>query len=535
MNRFYLMLCFMLVFLQFDGYSKSAEEYLDEGRTYYQAGRYEEALAQFLKYAEKKPKEMASWYWLGWTNYRLGKYNQAIEQLTRANTITETWDAYLGLGECYYALTEYGKAVENFSRAMKLKPDEASPYQWLGFSYFNLLNYNEAIEYLLKANAIQESVTNYNWLGNCYRSLEDYETALKYSLKFLELHPKNTDLGLPYNRLGWNYYSLKLYYDAIEHFKESIRIKPENGSYIGLCKVYEAMGEYEKTRKVLNILSNRAETEQEKAQIKFLQGYNHVAEGRFTEASKVFGQKNTLGIEMQKVPTGLKVVEVFKNGPAAMAGLKPGDILVEFAGIDLAGTSMPDFITKILPQPVFGTKVQLKIYRDGYNEEKYIYPGLSQEIYSHALNDPELVGQRAQVTASSSQVKSNIAVIDLNTHGMSGDETVAVTARVRSELFNTCKYNVLEREDMSTLLQEQGLQQTGLTAEENLIQAGKILNVEYIVGGNISKLGESYSVSLKMIEVETGKIKSLVSKEINGPVNNVLGSGMKEAVFQLVQ
>ncbi|NTV83430.1 MAG: tetratricopeptide repeat protein [Bacteroidales bacterium] len=482
MNLFYLILIFTLFFLMCHGYSKDAEEYLTAGKTYYQSGNYQDALIQFLKYAEKKPKEMASWYWLGWTNYRLGKYNEAIEQLTRANTITETWDAYLGLGECYYALTEYGKAVENFSRAMKLKPDEASPYQWLGFCYFNLQNYNEAIENLLKANTIQESVTNYNWLGNCYLSLEDYETALKYSIKFLELHPKNPDLWLPHNRIGWNYYYLKMYFDAIEHFRESIRIKPENGSYLGLCKVYDAMGEYEKTREILNILTNRAESENEKAQIKFLQGYNHVAEGRFAAAAKVFGQKNTLGIEMRNIPTGLKVIVVFKNGPAAMAGLKPGDILVEFAGIDLAGILMPDFITTILPQPAFGTRVQLKIYRDGYHEEKYIYPGLSEEIYAHALNDPELVSQRAQVSDLNYQVKANIAVIDLNTSGMTEDEAMAITARVRSELFNSCKYNVLEREDMRTLLEEQGLQQTGLTAEQNLVQAGKIRL--YIKTGN---------------------------------------------------
>ena len=535
MPRIVLLFTLIIALIPSISFSQDADYYFNTGKTHYQAGRYEDALPNFIKYVELKPKEMPPYHWLGWTYYRLSKYSEAIENLDKANMIREAWDTCLGLGECHYSLKDYDKALENFSRAIKLKPDETSPFQWLGYTYYNLQKYNEAIESLIKGDSIKESYSNYNWLGNCYSALEDYESALKYYLKFAELHPENSELWLPHNRLGWNYYYMQMYYDAIEHFKESIKIKPANYSYIGLCKTYHAMGEYDKSREILNTLLNRLETEAEKEQVKFLQGFNHIGEGKYEEAFKVFGHKNTLGIELRSVKNGMKITSVFKNGPAYLAGLKNGDILLEFDGISLQGRTNTDFIANVIPQPVFGSKVKLKVFRDGYTEDKYIYPGVSPEINNLALNDGDLIRQRAQVSDTGINSKLNVAVIELSTHGISEDETAALTVRVRSELFNTNKFNVLEREDMGTILEEQGLQQTGLTMDEKLVQAGKLLNVEYIVGGTISKIDPYYSISLKMIDVETGKLKSMATKEIQGTIADVLVSGIKETVYKLMQ
>ena len=535
MARILMAFCLLIIGVPFAGFTQNAESYMNQGQNLYKSGRYEEALPNFLKYVELKPLEMPAYYWLGWTQYRLTQYDAAIENLNKANSIKEVWDTYLGLGECYYALKDYEKGLLNFSLARKLNPEETSCYQWLGYTYFNLHKYNEAIENLIRANTLKESASNYNWLGQCYQSLEDYETALKYNLKFAELQPRNSDAWLPHNRLGWNYYYLQMYYDAIEQFKESINIKPVFYSYIGLCKIYQALGEYEKTREILNTIMNRAETDAEKNDVKFMLGFNHVAQGRYDDAFKVFGMKNTLGIEIRTVKDGERITNVLKNGPADLAGLINGDVLIEYAGIPLHGKSTAEFITGIIPQPPFGSKVKIKVYRDGYVEDKHLYVGLSPEIYNLALNDADLNKQRTQVNVVTSKAKINVAVVELTPAGVSTEETSALTARVRSELFSTNKFNVLEREDMSTILDEHSLQQTGLTSDDHLVQAGKLLNVEYIVSGTISKVGQYYSISLKLIDVETGKIKAMPTEDIPGTIDDVLVKGIKESVHKLVQ
>jgi TolB-like protein len=177
----------------------------------------------------------------------------------------------------------------------------------------------------------------------------------------------------------------------------------------------------------------------------------------------------------------------------------------------------------------------LLVYRDGYTDDKFIYPGISPEIYNLSINDPDLIRQRDQVRDSGAGSRLNIAVIDLNTQGLAREEALALTARVRSELFNTYKFNVLEREDMGQLLNEQSLQQTGVTSDENLAQLGKLLNVKYIVGGNISKIGQYYSVTLKMIDVETGKIKAMPTEDIQGTIDDMLLKGIRGIVYKLIQ
>jgi tetratricopeptide (TPR) repeat protein len=349
MSRLLMVISLLIVSSPFTSFAQDAESCINQGQTLYKAGRYDEALPNFMKWVELKPKEMPPYHWLGWTYYRLTKFDLAIENLNKANTINEVWDNYLGLGECYYALKDYEKALLNFSISRKLKPEEASCYQWLGFSYYNLRKYNDAIDGFIKANTIKESFDNYNWLGLCYYTLEDYETSLKYYLKYAELCPQNADAWLPHNRLGWNYFYLQMYYDAIEQFKESIRIKPAHYSYIGLCRVYQAMGEYDKALDLLTTIQNRLETDAEKKDVTFYLGFNHVAQGRYAEAFKVFGNKNTLGIELKNVNDGLKIIGILKNSPADLAGLKRGDILLEFGGVALRGKTTADFVSNILP------------------------------------------------------------------------------------------------------------------------------------------------------------------------------------------
>jgi len=535
MSRLWMVISLLIVISPFTGFAQDAESCMNQGQTLYKAGRYEEALPNFVKWVELKPKEMPPYHWLGWTYLRLAKYDLAIENLNKANTKNEVWDNYLGLGECYYALKDYEKALLNFSISRKFKPQEASCYQWLGYTYYNLRKYNDAIANLVQANTVKESCDNYNWLGLCYNMLEDYETSLKYNLKFAELHPQNAESWLPHNRLGWNYYYLQMYYDAIEQFKESIKIKPVNYSYIGLCRIYQAMGEYDKAMEILTKIQNRLETDAEKKDVQYYVGFNHVAQGRYAEAFKVFGEKNTLGVELKNVNDGVRVIGILENSPADLAGLKIGDILLEFGGIALRGKTIAEFVSAILPQFNFGSKLKLKVYRDGYTDDKFIYPGISPVIYNLSLNDPDLIRQREQVKDSEAGSRFNIAVIDLNTQGLSREESLALTSRVRSELFNTYKFNVLEREDMGLLLNEQSLQQTGATADDNLAQLGKLLNVKYIVGGSISQIGQYYSVSLKMIDVETGKIKSMPTEDFKGTIDDLLLKGVRGIVYKLTQ
>ena len=111
----------------------------------------------------------------------------------------------------------------------------------------------------------------------------------------------------------------------------------------------------------------------------------------------------------------------------------------------------------------------------------------------------------------------------------------ALTDRLRIELFNTKYFKVIEREMMEEILTEQGFQQTGCATDECMVRVGKLIGVEQIVGGSISKVGRTYSVSSRIVSVETGKILKGTTYDYKGEIDELLTEGMRMVAIGLVQ
>lgn len=110
----------------------------------------------------------------------------------------------------------------------------------------------------------------------------------------------------------------------------------------------------------------------------------------------------------------------------------------------------------------------------------------------------------------------NIGVLDLEPRGgLTTEEVMSISDRLRGELINTGKYTVVERSQMDMILKEQGFQQTGVCSEAScIVEVGQLLAVHKMVGGSIGKVGNAYSVNLKIIDVKTGKIERQVADDI---------------------
>ena len=99
-----------------------------------------------------------------------------------------------------------------------------------------------------------------------------------------------------------------------------------------------------------------------------------------------------------------------------------------------------------------------------------------------------------------------IAVLEFEGQGVSQSETKTLTDRLRDEMINTGIYIVLERGKMDEVLKEQGFQQTGCVTSECAVEVGNMLGVQQMIGGSIGKVGNIYTVSARVIDVQTGKV-----------------------------
>jgi len=126
-----------------------------------------------------------------------------------------------------------------------------------------------------------------------------------------------------------------------------------------------------------------------------------------------------------------------------------------------------------------------------------------------------------------------IAVVDFRGNNISDGNCKALTDRLRTELFNTKCYKVVEREMMENVLIEQGFQQSGCTTNECMVEIGQLIGVEKIIGGSISKVGNIYSISSRVVNVETGEIENTGVYDYEGDIGNLLTKGMKTVAVEL--
>jgi len=118
--------------------------------------------------------------------------------------------------------------------------------------------------------------------------------------------------------------------------------------------------------------------------------------------------------------------------------------------------------------------------------------------------------------------QNNIAVLDLEGKNITQADASALTDRLRLELFLTGKFVVLEREKMDAILKEQQFQMTGCTSDACAVEVGQLLAVRQMVAGSVSKVGQTYSVTARLIDVEKGSLVSGGKCDLKGDIGDVM-------------
>jgi TolB-like protein len=132
-----------------------------------------------------------------------------------------------------------------------------------------------------------------------------------------------------------------------------------------------------------------------------------------------------------------------------------------------------------------------------------------------------------------SYAKTNIAVLDFEGRGITTEEALTLSDKLRGDLIKTDSFTVIERGQMNQILKEQGFQQAGCTSQECAVEMGQLIGVDRITAGSIGKVGKTFLVSLRMIDISTGKIIRNVDEEIKGEIDDVLGWGIKSVALKM--
>ncbi len=166
------------------------------GMSYFKAGKYVEAAAEFQQLVDESPNYDYGYYVLGLSYAKLDKPQDAIQNFDKAIELNgDKFEYYYGLASAYMSLKNYRKTVDTLDKAEGLMSDNYKfPfYSMRGTANFAQRKWSDAITDLEKANAIKPSAAVLDNIGRAYFQLRHYDKAAKALQGALKINPSATE------------------------------------------------------------------------------------------------------------------------------------------------------------------------------------------------------------------------------------------------------------------------------------------------------------------------------------------------------
>ncbi|MCL2016522.1 MAG: tetratricopeptide repeat protein [Defluviitaleaceae bacterium] len=184
-------------------------------------------------------------------------YWQAIEDYSEAiNIMPENPEYYINRGSAYYMLKKYHMCIKDETRAIELMPDNAEYFNSRSNTFSWINDFQSALNDITKAIELNPKESSfYVNRGVIYDGLGEYDKALEDTNKAIELNAHITNY---YRNRARTYNRLRKYKDALADVSKAVEINPSNAairadyaySLFKNGKIEEALMELEKAREL---------------------------------------------------------------------------------------------------------------------------------------------------------------------------------------------------------------------------------------------------------------------------------------------
>lgn len=142
----------------------------------------------------------------------------------------------------------------------------------------------------------------------------------------------------------------------------------------------------------------------------------------------------------------------------------------------------------------------------------------------------------AGIYLPAASAKPSIAILELDAKGgITADEASIITDRLRAQLHQTGHFQILERAKMESVLKELGFQQSAFCDDSKCkAQIGKLLGVDGLVTGSVSRFDTLYTLSIRVLNVEKGVIIREEFQDCECPLKEILTRVTPQLVTRLL-
>ena len=173
----------------------NSNRWLSVGVAYRKMGQSEKAIEYFSKAVNLRPDHAVPYMNLAAVYYDVGQFANAVEHLKQAIELQpDLADAQMNLGTVYGRIGQYTKAVEHLEKALGLQASAGAlqTHLYLGDTYYFMEEYEKAIPHYQQAIQLAPNHANAHMLlGMSYRELNRGDLARIHFEKTLELEPSH--------------------------------------------------------------------------------------------------------------------------------------------------------------------------------------------------------------------------------------------------------------------------------------------------------------------------------------------------------
>ncbi len=132
-----------------------------------------------------------------------------------------------------------------------------------------------------------------------------------------------------------------------------------------------------------------------------------------------------------------------------------------------------------------------------------------------------LEAQETAVSTEQSSLKYGVAFLGFDSGDISESGLNILSDLVRHEISISPGFTLVERGNVDQLLKELELRLSDAFDASDPVRIGKMVGASSYIVGRIGLLGSLYIISLRMVDVETGRVAKTINEEFIGPLEDL--------------
>ena len=220
----------------------SAVRYFDRGVAASDAGRHDEAIADYTTAIRLNPNFTNAYTNRGWAFSSLGRNEQAIADYTKSIQLKSNDGlVYRNRGKAYGNLRSYELAIADFTTAIQLNPNDADAYSNRGVAFEAIRNLDQAMaDYTKSIQLNPNDAFVYKNRGAAYAKRGSNTAAIADITRAIQLNPND---AVAYGLRAVFFEATGNYDRAIVDYTRAIQLNPNyTQAYVNRAAAYRKVG-----------------------------------------------------------------------------------------------------------------------------------------------------------------------------------------------------------------------------------------------------------------------------------------------------